>query len=722
MEEYTDTASASKLTNWTNEPSVMDLKQNIDDAEADHSMHNSKVSGWIDSRDMTGRYKPKKTLGKSSVAPKVIRKQNEWRYTGLSEPFLNSPNLFNVLPVTAGDRLRAQQNALILNKQFNNDIGKVKLINAFIREVVDTGTVILKVGWYTEEADITEEVITYNMLPTDDEEVGKQYQGLLQIKQESTDLFEQYMNDGIKQALDIFMQSGQLVIPQEASKEMVTSKREIRNQPTVEVCIGSNIIIDPSCNGDINKAGFIGERFKTSLSELKKDGRYKNLDKFVISGADPIANPDYSDGADVSSFAFTDEPRKQFVVTTYWGTWDIHSTGIAEPIAAYWVNDTMIRLEKNPYPDKRPPFCMAVYMPVRHSIFGEPDAELLLENQQIIGAVTRGVVDLMGKSANGQTGTRQGFLSLSNLRKFRLGDDYEYQQGNPMESVFQHKYPEIPQSAYNMLTMQNAEAESFTGVKAFSNGINGASLGNSVGGGRDAMDAASKREVDILRRLAACIVEAGRKIIAMNAEFLSEEEVVRITDEKFITVRRDDLAGNFDLELTISTAEEDQKKAEELAFMLQTTGNNMDAGLRNMILSDIARLRQMPELAKRIENYTPEPDPIEIKMKELQLALVEAQIAKENALTAKHSSEAGVNQTRAVKEGTQADLNSAKAQVEQAKGRNFHSDSNKKDAELDDLQHGVTHARELQKMDMQANSALEKSIVESSLKDKATKQ
>src|SRR5699024_2992542 len=123
------------------------------------------------------------------------------------------------------------------------------------------------------------------------------------------------------------------------------------------------------------------------------------------------------------------------------------------------------------------------------------------------------------------------------------------------------------------------------------------------------LDAVSKRELSILRRISEGFKEIGRKIISMNAEFLSEEETVRITNSEFVQVRRDDLAGNFDITLTISTAEADNATAEELAFMLQTMGDKLGQDVMKMILAKIATLRKMPDLAKEIENYAPEPDP-----------------------------------------------------------------------------------------------------------------
>lgn len=81
--------------------------------------------------------------------------------------------------------------------------------------------------------------------------------------------------------------------------------------------------------------------------------------------------------------------------------------------------------------------------------------------------------------------------------------------------------------------------------------------------------------------------------------------------------------------LSISTAETDNMKAQELSFMLQTIGNSMDFSMTQMILSDIARLRDMSDLAKRIEQYKPQPDPMAQQKAMLELELLKAQIGRD---------------------------------------------------------------------------------------------
>lgn len=309
----------------------------------------------------------------------------------------------------------------------------------------------------------------------------------------------------------------------------------------------------------------------------------------------------------------------------------------------------------------------------------------------------------MGRSANGQTGVRKDLLDVTNKRRFDKGLDYEFNANvtDPRHGVYMHTYPEVPQSAYNMVQIQNQEAESLTGVKAFSSGISGQALGDSVGLGRSALDAASKRELGILRRLADGIVQIGRKVISMNGEFLSEEEVIRITDEEFVTVKRDDLAGNFDLKLSISTAEEDNQKAQELSFMLQTTGNNMEPSMSQMILADIARLRKMPALAKRIEEYQPQPDPAQQMIQQLEIQKLQAEIAK--------------IQSETIENSASAQLDQAKVGTEVAKAENLQSDTDQKNLNFIEQESGVKQERELQKQGEQARSNAGLEVVKASL-------
>lgn len=680
--EQTEVGTIEKLVDWEIVPSLRELKQDLEDARPIHATQVQKINGYLDNYHVTGSAKPTASKGSSQIQPKLIRKQAEWRYAALSEPFLSSPDIFNVHPVSWEDKEGAIQNEMVLNYQFNTQLDKVKFIDEYVRAPTDEGTVVVKVGWETVEENYKEKVPKFEYVQ--DPNFGQQLGQIMQADP------AQVPPEFLK-AVELTKQYGVAYRPQQVGVVLEDRVRTVINRPTLEVMDYRNVVIDPMCQGDIRKARFVAVTFETSLSELKQDGRYKNLDHIQITSSNPLSDPDHhaSDGG--ANFNFQDKPRTKFIVTEYWGFRDIDGTGIVKPIVASWVGNTLIRMQENPMPDKQLPFVVVSFLPVRKSIYGEPDGALLEENQKIIGAVTRGMIDLMGKSANGQTGMAKGFLDTTNRNRYNKGEDYEFNPSfHPDGHVFMHKYPEIPQSAFLMVQGQQFEAESMTGVKSYSQGVSGAALGDVAAGVRGALDAASKRELGILRRLAQGMIEIGRKIIAMNAVFLSEEEVIRVTNDKFVQIRRDDLAGNYDLRLSISTAEEDNSKAQDLAFMLQTMGPNEDPGMRKIILSDICRLKKMPDLAKRIEEFQPEPDPMQQKMMQLEMAKMELEIAKLQAETQKIQAEAG--------------LKAQQIDTEVAKAENLRADTDNKNLDFVEEESGVKQARDLQKLGEQARA------------------
>ena len=684
------TAAVKKLTKWAKEPSILDLKQDYQEAKSYHDSKTSQISEWLDNLNVTGKAKVKTPEGSSRIVPKLIRKQAEWRYPALSEPFLSTDDVFSVRPVTWEDKKAAQQNQLILNNQFNTRIDKVSFVDEYVRAAVDEGTVILRTGWAFEEEEYTEIVPDVEYVFND--EAAPMMQHLDQMAQQAPDQYEQEVEPELKQAHQLYQQHGRPVEALVKGHKPVKKTRVIKNHPTVEVCDYRNVMIDPTCQGDIDKASFVIYSFESSLAQLKKEGdRYKNLDQINVTANSILGEPDHAPANEHSkNFNFSDEARKKFVVYEYWGFWDIDGSGVVRPIVAAWVGDTLIRMEDNPFPDQKLPFVVVPYLPVRKSIYGEPDGKLIEDNQDILGAVTRGMIDIMGRSANGQTLMTKGMLDASNLKKYENGEHAYTNPGfDPRVNIHMQTYPEIPNSAMQMINMQNQEAESLTGVIAFNTGISGNALGSTATGVRSALDSASKRELGILRRLSKGIEQIGRKFIAMNSEFLEDEEIIRISND-FVKIRRDDLAGNFDLIVNVSTAEVDNQKIEKLAFMMQTGQQTMDPEEAKLVRAEIYRLQKMPELAEKVLTFQPQPDPIQQQMQQLQL---EAMMLNNEKLKA----EIQERNSRANENAIDMDLKRAKAQNEWNKAGLVNSEKDLKNLEFIQKESGIDFDREMAK-------------------------
>lgn len=675
LEQRVDGSELPKLTQWVNEPTLRDLKLDFENAQQHHSAQMAKIDRWTELMKVTGAAKPKTTKGRSSVQPKLVRRQAEWRYSALSEPFLGSNKIAKVTPVTFEDAAGAKQSELLLNWQFRTKLNRVKLIDDFVRTVVDEGTCILRTGWRRHLVTINVEMPTYAHYEIETQEQLDAFQQAYELSESDPRTFDEQVDPALKEAVTYFKETGTATYAVQDGTQMVPTQKPLENRPIVDILNPRNVVIDPSCLGDVDKASFAVVSFETNKAELLKEKeRYHNLDFVNWENNSPVNSQDYATNTP-DTFNFKDSMRKKVVAYEYWGFYDVNNDGTLVPFVATWIGNVLIRMEENPYPDGKLPFVVVNYMPVKRDLYGEPDAELLEDQQKILGAVTRGMIDLLGRSANGQQGFAKGMLDPLNRRRYDNGQDYEFNpQTNPASMLIEHKMPEIPQSALTMAMMQNNEAESLTGVKAFAGGVSGEAYGDVAAGIRGALDAASKREMAILRRLAKGMADVFNKIIAMNQAFLSEQEVVRVTNADFVTIKREDIQGNFDLEVDISTAEVDNQKSQDLAFMLQTIGPNGDPKMVLMILADIADLKRMPELAQRLRTFEPQPTPEQIQLQQLEI---------EN------------KQLENEKLRSEIELNQAKAQRELAA---------KDQADLDYVEQetGTAHEREMDKQRAQS--------------------
>ena len=725
VENIQTVSGYSPLTDWKKEPSASDLMGDYTNASSSHSHQRTKIENWLNLlHSKTDKTKIRK--GRSGVTPRVIRRLAEWRYSALSIPFLNEQNLFHVTATSSKHLDAAFQNELILNNQFNNQINKVKFINNFIRTAVNEGTVIVRVGWDNQVQTKESEIPVYSYIQANDEE-KLMLEGLMnQILQEQemmqldtadeTDTFKS-VSPSVQESIRKSVEHGMPILAVDTGA-MQTIKEEVvvKNQPEVQVIDNRSLIIDPTCGDDFSKARFAVYVFTTSLSELKQDGRY-NLKRLLSPfGSNSVITTNGEESSAImnlpddvfsdlnlnetdtaQSFTFQDNPRKRITAYEYWGYWDIDGTGIVQGIVATIVNNTIIRLERNPFPDGKLPFVVVPYMPVKNSVYGEPDAELVKDNQQVIQALTRAMMDIQARSANGQTAIPKGYLDPTNLVKFRNGEDYEYNIGgaHPSEAVYMHTANEVPQSTMVLVQQHYAEAEAATGIKAFQNGIDGNAYGQVVAGMSQAITAMTQRESDIIIRLSQGLQEIGNKIISMNTEWLSEQETIRNLDDEYIVINREDLYGNFYLNVDIKSNSESEGKAQQLTFLMQTLGNDTPWDVRRMFLLEIARLYNLTNMAQMVRKYEPQPDPVQQQLQQLQIQELQAKINKleEEAMYYRKRSEF------------------IDAQVP-----NIQADTDQKNLDFLEQESGAKHAREVERIQAQAREQNKGKLAQETIK------
>ena len=624
------------------------LKADLKAAEVLKNEQDGYIARWRS--EYNGDPYGNEKTGKSAIVSRDIKKQSEWQHATIVDPFVSTSDIVKCIPVTFEDEASARQNEILLNTQFCRKFDRFNFISKAVKVLDREGTLVVQTGWDYEDEEVTSVVDIVQV-----DELGQE-----------------------------------IVIEQEITETVVK-----KNQPTAKVCRNEDIYLDPTCQDNLDNAQFVIYRYESDLSTLRKDGRYKNLDKVEKCGREDY---DY-DTPDESEFRFADEPRKKLVVYEYWGNYDVNEDGIAEPIVCAWVNDIIIRLQSNPFPDRKPPFLVVPFNSIPFKIHGEANAELIGDNQKVKTAIIRGVIDNMAQSNNGQVAIRKGALDPINRKKFLTGNNFEF-NGTPND-FWQGSYNAIPSSAFDMVGLMNNEIESITGTKSFSGGINSGSLGATATGARGALDATATRRMNIVRNVAENLVKPLiRKWMAYNSEFLEDEEIVRVTNEEYVPVRRDDLEGRVDIDVTISTAEDNAAKSQELSFLLQTLGPNEDPAIRRNIMADIMELMRMPEQAQRIREYQPEPDPLQQKLKELELEKLMLENKNLEALIEDRMARANENTI-------DAELKKNKAAVEAAKARKLSSEADMTDLKFIKEDEGFAHLERVELEDLKHAQKLE---------------
>lgn len=560
------------------------FKNNYDSAKHYTNAWVQRMDKW--KREYFGLPYGNEVEGRSKIVSKEIKKYSEWLQSSILDPFISTPDIIRCNPTNPESIECAKQAEILLNTQFCRQFDRFNFLSKALKILDLEGTCILKTGW----------------------EVCEEERDMLYIT-------PQIMPDPNNPTQPLLDENGNPVIQEK--KEIKKEKVYLVNRPSVMICRNRDIFIDPTCLGDFNKAQFIIHRWETDLSTLKVDGRYKNLDKIQFS-----SDPEYINKT--NTFVFSDKARRKIVVYEYWGNYDLDGDGIVEPIVCTWVGNVIIRFDRNPYPDKKPPFIITPLLPIPFELYGVSNAEVLGDIQKIKTATIRGIIDNMANSNNAQIGIQTGALDPINRDRMLKGENFVF-NGSPND-FFVGNYNQLPSSIFNFLQLLDAEAQSLTGINTWGNSQTTNLIGESNASSRGVLDGGNLRKLMIVKSISENLIKPLlRKWLEYDAAFLEKETLIRVTGTNFEVVRRDDLYGSIDLDLSISTNEDNAVKARELAFLLQTIGPNEDPEIRKILMVEIANLHKMPELAYRLATYQPQPDPMTVAMQQAQIENLQAQ-------------------------------------------------------------------------------------------------
>lgn len=597
----------SKLVDWKNPPTYDKLKSDRDMADSSHNTFLGQLNEYRTTLD--GGPVITVNEGKSSVRPLLTLKHTEWQIPMIEEPFLSTRDLFQIRPRTAEDGPAAEQSQVLLNYYLNVKMGKVSFINEMARTLVREGTVTVKNGWYSREEEVEVEV----------------EKPIYATAEESYQLITRAVETGNLDPAtgQAMIETGELL---QVDTEVVTETQTklVENHPTADVIDNESVIVDPTAMGVIANANFIIHEYESDYSTIKLDeydketgkGMYKclpELYKALESGEYKLVTNSIDSGrALADTMRFEDTARKKVTLSEYWGYWDIHGDGKKQPIVATWAAGILIRLEENPYAHGNLPFSKTTYMPVKNEYHGIPDCKLTKENQESVGKMTRAYHDIVSAKATGQTLIQENtFTGPAEWDAYYRGDHARFNPGIDINrAIHTIGADTVDPSIFQVIQMQTNEAETISSVRPFNNSSAGG-LGSATAE-RNSMDAVSKRTLSILRRISSELWQDMARMLLQNTQaYVSAEEVIRITASEHVVVRREDIQGEFDLIVEVSTPEKDAQQAQQLMTLLQSNQANMDLELQKIFYKKLLVLWKHPEEAQMVAEFEPKPNPVQ---------------------------------------------------------------------------------------------------------------
>lgn len=595
----------------TNEEALKVILSDIKQAKKAKKDIDDKINTWLD--EFEGNPYGNESKGRSKIVVKDIKKAVEWFVPTASDPFVKKPRIVKLEGVTADDVESAKMHERLLNYQFIRKFDSYGFINQLLRVSSTEGTAIVRCGWELIEDEESEKY--ENLTP----------QEVLELEQDDIE---------VKDVVDNGDDTYNLT---------VIKRTTIENRPTAEVLRNGNCFPDPQCTS-IEDATFFAYRYDSSISELKASGKYSeeaindllvSLDKQDSQLENTRESNLRSYGKD-ETYVSTAEANKKVTVYEYWGHLDLNDDGISEPIVATIVNDELLDIDENPYPDKELPFVEVQFSTVPYAFWGNALAEFLSDNQKVRTSLMRGFIDNVAQANNGKKFIKKGAMDAVNRRRYESGIGGLIEINGDKSDLFDGEFNSINPSVYNLYELVQQEAEALSGINRTMQGIDSRGLNDSATGASIQQSNSQRRMMDVIRRHSNALKKIFRKWISYNKEFLTDKEVMRISGE-YIPFRRDDIDGRFDISITVGTDGIQEAKVNQMTMLMQQVGGLAEVAsippqFFNMMLSKMADEWGYPDVAAILEQpQQKEPSEQEMMMQQLQVEGAKAKVDLDKA-------------------------------------------------------------------------------------------
>lgn len=319
------------------------------------------------------------------------------------------------------------------------------------------------------------------------------------------------------------------------------------NDPDIQVIDLFDFFPDPKAT-QIDGGDFMIHRSIAPLTQLRKaqtyDGKplYKNLDDIKDSTNEESSNKLYVtndramsigdiDGKLVLGSPYRQSMTKQVEILEYWG---IYGKDDDEYVITVANRTTVIRAEKNPYPDGKRPFVKMEIDPNNFLFFGTGIIDPLEHLQIALNDTRNQRMDNVNLILNKLfVVLKDGDVNEQELVSRPGGVIYEGTPG----AVRILETPDITQSAYQEEALLKQDAQEAVGVSdiiqgqiqdANNPGVEGQVINKTAAGAKMAVEQAGSRFKYYMQNIEDALEVFGRKLYEYNQEFMSEEKAIRI--------------------------------------------------------------------------------------------------------------------------------------------------------------------------------------------------
>jgi hypothetical protein len=319
-------------------------------------------------------------------------------------------------------------------------------------------------------------------------------------------------------------------------------------------------------------------QFTLTLNEIKKRekaGLYRKgtFDKCVELGTQTQIKPvdqvavesgvDETTETNIDTTISDDDLLKELNVKECYIKYDFDKDGLLEPCIAVLINDEVVaQMQLNSY--GRPPFRIGCILPEPHKVAGIAPASMLLNDAKIQTNLIRFTQDTAAQSTY-----RNLVTSDPRMQKMlQTRKPFDVILGDP------NKLGEVPgqfdiTSLLKAIELTKGETEEGSGQSRYNQGLDGDSL-NKTATGVSLISRAGDRRTRLEAKMIGNSTMSGiiRDFIFINQKWPNDDPVKLLGTQ--IQVNKDDLMGEFDLEIDIGVSpSEKQAMAQQVDLFLQ---------------------------------------------------------------------------------------------------------------------------------------------------------